>query len=691
MADEEEIDSVQVTSGNGWQYSFNNLPTYSGGEEITYTVEENPVDGYETEIDGFDITNSYTPEVIDVSGVKTWDDSDDRDRVRPESITVNLLANGVQTDSKEVTAEDNWEYSFEGLSKFEAGEEIIYTITEDTVEHYSQNVNGYNITNSYTPELTVATVTKSWDDANNQDGNRPESIDVQLTGDGELVGDVVELSEDNNWTYSWGELPLNNDGTAINYSVEELTELDRYEITVDDENHGNIIITNAYTPEVLDINGAKTWDDADNQDGIRPNSITVNLFANDELIESEEVTGANDWSYNFTDLPKYEAGEEINYTITENPVEGYKTTIDGFNITNSYTPEITVVSGVKTWEDVSNQDGARPESITVNLLANGEKVDSTDVTEENDWAYSFTYLPKNKDGVEIVYTISEDSVNEYTTEINGHDITNRYTPGQTSVTATKHWDDVNNQDGKRLDVIEIQLTADGEDYGEPVELSEANDWTHTWSELDEKLAGETIVYSAIEVTEVAEYEVTVNDADHGNIIITNAYTPEEVKINITKTWEDVDNENSTRPDSIRVNLLANGEIVYSVDITEADNWEFSYLNLPKNKAGEEINYTITEDAVEGYETTINGYDITNTLIEEPTEPTVPTDPTDPVDNKEKPGEPTQTDGTTDSTTDGDGSKLPSTATSMFNLLAIGVVLLILGIALVAYRRKREAK
>lgn len=705
LADEEEIDSVQVTSGNGWQYSFNNLPTHSGGEEITYTVEENPVDGYETEIDGFDITNSYTPEVIDASGVKTWDDSDDRDRVRPESITVNLLVNGVQTDSEEVTAEDNWEYSFEGLSKFEAGEEIIYTITEDTVEHYSQNINGYNITNSYTPELTVATVTKAWNDANNQDGNRPESIDVQLTGDGELVGDVVELSEDNNWTYSWGELPLNNDGTAINYSVEELTELDRYEITVDDENHGNIIITNAYTPEVLDINGAKTWDDADNRDGIRPSSITVTLFANGELIKSKGVTGVNDWSYSFTDLPKYEAGEEIKYTITEDPVEGYETTINGFDITNSYTPEVTEVSGVKTWEDVSNQDGVRPESITVNLLANGEKVDSTEVTEEGDWGYSFTYLPKNKAGVEIVYTITEDSVNEYSTEINGHDITNRYTPGQTSVTATKHWDDVNNQDGKRLDVIEIQLSADGEDYGQPVELSEANNWTHTWTELDEKVAGETIVYSVIELTEVPGYEAVVNDENHGNIIITNTYTPEVFDINGAKTWDDRDNQDGIRPTSININLFANGELVKSIVVTEGKDWSYRFTNVPRNEAGEEIVYTITEDIVEGYETTINGFDITNTLIKEKFDSVVDeSDEQDDglvsagtVEQGDTGSSSPNNDGTTElpDRTDSrdsniDGNKLPNTATNMFNTLVIGAGLLILGIALIIYRRKRTA-
>ena len=68
-------------------------------------------------------------------------------------------------------------------------------------------------------------------------------------------------------------------------------------------------------------------------------------------------------------LPKYANGKEITYTVTEEAVEGYETSVDGFNITNTYTTETTEVKGSKTWNDADNQDGKRPESITVRLLA----------------------------------------------------------------------------------------------------------------------------------------------------------------------------------------------------------------------------------------------------------------------------------------------------------------------------------
>ncbi|KRG11818.1 hypothetical protein ACA30_20985, partial [Virgibacillus soli] len=91
---------------------------------------------------------------------------------------------------------------------------------------------------------------------------------------------------------------------------------------------------------------------------------------------------------------------------------------------------------------------------------------------------------------------------------------------------TKHWDDANNQDGIRPATIEVQLIADDESEGDPVKLSEENNWTHTWNELDAKASGKSIVYSVVEITEVPGYKTTVNDENHGNIIMTNSHTPE---------------------------------------------------------------------------------------------------------------------------------------------------------------------
>src|SRR5699024_2547457 len=118
-------------------------------------------------------------------------------------------------DAVELSEANEWSHVFEGLPVFENGVEITYTITADAVENYSTEIVESVITNRYTPEETSVTVTKDWQDGNNQDGNRPDSIQVQLTADGEaLEGQTAELNAENNWTASWSGLPLNIDGKA---------------------------------------------------------------------------------------------------------------------------------------------------------------------------------------------------------------------------------------------------------------------------------------------------------------------------------------------------------------------------------------------------------------------------------------------------------------------------------------------
>ncbi|MFR6580670.1 MAG: Cna B-type domain-containing protein [Ruminococcus sp.] len=108
-------------------------------------------------VEGYNITNTHKPETLDITGTKTWNDSNNQDGKRPKSITVNLLANGIITDTKTVTADDNWTYSFTDLPKYANGQEITYTVSELTVPGYTTTIDdNYNITNSYTPGETSA-------------------------------------------------------------------------------------------------------------------------------------------------------------------------------------------------------------------------------------------------------------------------------------------------------------------------------------------------------------------------------------------------------------------------------------------------------------------------------------------------------------------------------------------------------
>ena len=533
---------VTPDANGNWSYVFRNLPQYDVNGEITYTVTEDAVAGYETSVSGYNITNTHKPATTDITGTKTWNDSDNQDGKRPESITVNLLADGKITATKTVTAADNWTYSFTDLPKYANGEEITYTVSEDTVADYTTTYDGSNITNSYTPGKTSATVTKIWNDAENQDGKRPESITVSLLADGKETGKTVTLSVENNWKQTISDLPEKADGKAIEYTWTEETLPEGYELTDNSKNGTVTTLTNTYAPETTSISGTKTWDDADNQDGKRPESIVVNLLANGEIAASQTVKAdeAGNWTYTFKDLPKYANGKEITYTVTEEAVEGYETSVDGFNITNTYTTETTEVKGSKTWNDADNQDGKRPESITVRLLANGEEKDSQTVTadENGNWTYSFEKLPKYEAGKEIVYTVTEDAVADYTTEITGYDITNSYAPGKTSVTVTKSWADNDDRGGHRPKEIKVQLKADGENSGEEITLNAENKWTYTWSELDEKKAGKDIVYTVEEIGKTAGYISTVTGNATEGFIITNTITSVKIsKVDITDQKE----------------------------------------------------------------------------------------------------------------------------------------------------------
>ena len=617
---------VTPDEAGNWNYVFKNLPQYDAKGKITYTVTESAVAGYETSVSGYNITNTHKPETLDITGTKTWNDSNNQDGKRPKSITVNLLANGIITDTKTVTADDNWTYSFTDLPKYANGQEITYTVSELTVPGYTTTIDdNYNITNSYTPGETSASVTKIWDDADNQDGIRPESITVALLANGTPTNKTVTLTAANNWTQTITGLPEKADGEYITYTWTEVNVPEGYSLTRTSKNETVTTLTNTHTPELTSITGTKTWKDADNQDGKRPESITVNLFADGTKLKSQSVSADADgnWSYSFTDLPKYANGQEITYTVTEDAVDGYTTESDGYNFINTHQPETTEITGTKTWNDANNQDGKRPESITVILLANGTEKTRQAVTadEAGNWTYTFKDLPKYANGQEITYTVAEEEVTDYTTTYDGSNITNSYTPGKTSATVTKIWNDAENQDGKRPESITVSLLADGKETGKTVTLSVENNWKQTISDLPEKADGKAIEYTWTEETLPEGYELTDNSKNGTVTTLTNTYAPETTSITVTKTWDDADNQDGKRPESIIVNLLANGEIVASqtVKADEAGNWTYTFKDLPKYANGKEITYTVTEEAVEGYETSVDGFNITNTYTTETTE------------------------------------------------------------------------
>ena len=144
---------VKPDAEGNWLYQFDNLDVVDdAGNLIAYTVSEEPVAGYETSVEGTNITNSRTPEVTEVAVKKIWDDKEDG--LRPDKVTVRLLADGQEVAVKEITATDNWRASFTDLPVYKEGKKIAYTITEDPVAGYTATIDGFTVTNHHTPPAT---------------------------------------------------------------------------------------------------------------------------------------------------------------------------------------------------------------------------------------------------------------------------------------------------------------------------------------------------------------------------------------------------------------------------------------------------------------------------------------------------------------------------------------------------------
>ena len=421
---------VALSAGNNWKVTFSNLPDKdSAGNLISYSVKEVKVPAYYTVdkeeaefVDGkATITNKRTPETTEVTVKKVWDDAKNQDGLRPTTITVHLLANGEKVQTSTVSGEgETWSHTFSILPVYKNGQKIIYTVTEDTVANYTATFDGTTITNTYKPGKTSLTVTKKWDDAENQDGLRPKTIKVQLYADGQKLGKEVELSEGNKWSYTFSDLDEKKDGKTIQYTVNEIEVPEGYTQTVEATNPGQVVIINTHTPSKTKVQVTKKWDDANNQDGIRPASITVRLYKEGAPTDQTlELSEANKWYGTFENLDVNAAGKALNYTVKEENVpEGYTLSIDDKDpahlvLTNKHEPNVTQVQVTKKWDDGDDKDGLRPKTIKVQLYADGKKAgEVVELSEDNKWTYTFTDLVEKANGKAISYTVEEVDVPE---------------------------------------------------------------------------------------------------------------------------------------------------------------------------------------------------------------------------------------------------------------------------------------
>lgn len=159
------------------------------------------------------------------------------------------------------------------------------------------------------------------------------------------------------------------------------------------------------------VKGSIVWDDEDNRDGKRPESVTIMLYRNGTQLKSKTVYGE---SFSWTGLYTYAAGgSKYTYKVQGSDIEGYTMNISGTTITYERIPDKKDIKGKVIWEDENNKNGKRPEEIEVFLKVEGNIVDTIKISSQEEWVYEFKDIYVYENGNPIEYEISATNVPGY--------------------------------------------------------------------------------------------------------------------------------------------------------------------------------------------------------------------------------------------------------------------------------------
>lgn len=628
--------TTTITAANNWKHTFLKLPKFfNEGTQIEYTLTEDTMSGYSDVVEKrsdyvFVLTNKYSPATVDVTIVKKWDDDNDRDGMRPESVDIVLNGSDGKLYTGTLSTENGYTCVFQSVPKYHDGGTLInYTIAEEKIPGYTTTIakdaSGYKftLTNAKTIDTVTKTVSKVWDDNNNQDGLRPTAITVILTGD-DGSRRVKSVTAAENWTVTFENLPKNqNHGQNIQYTVSEAFVSGYTEAIT--QNGDNYTITNTHTPASSEFFVTKIWKDNGNNDGMRPDEITVTAHGSDGRSYTEKLNADNQWSVMFSNMPKYADGKVIEYSLTEKSVPGYTSSITrngkSFVLINTHVDETKNITITKAWNDGNNQDGLRPKTITAVVNGSDGSARFVQLFEGQNWATGLNNLPKYKNGTEIQYTVKENAIPGYETEIkqtgDSYAITNSHTPAVVTVSAVKVWDDANNQDGIRPSLIQVTLTgSDGSVRNAAITKNDG--WTYQFKNLPKYKNGMKIDYTMQETDSNPYTFEIVRGTDGYSFTITNNYVPAVVNVPITTVWDDDDNRDGIRAKETAITLQGSNGKTYQRIVTGKDSFATVFEDVPKFfDEGREVVYTVTQNEMNGYTANIASTDkytfqITNT-------------------------------------------------------------------------------
>ena len=506
-----------------------------------WDIEFNPdVEPPEPTHGNFTPNADVTPPVTEVSVSKEWKDSEGAEIDWPEGaeVTVELLRDGEATGERRVLTSDEPSVTFTELATDDE-QSVQYSVAESSVsgvpEGYTTAVtgdvaNGYVITNTLPPATRSVSVTKTWQDSNEEAIDWPAdvTVTVELLKDGEATGKTVELTADEP-TATFDDLEAGDD---IVYSVSEANVTGvpaAYTTEVEETDDGAFTITN--TLSYTEVSVEKLWknDDGDDIDWPEGAKVTVEVLQ-DGMSMSPAITKdltEDETEWTFEELP---VGHE--YTVRETAVAGTMVNVtsettgsvdEGFTITNTVTevpaPKVKTIEVAKAWQDTEGNEAEWPEgvAVTVELLADGEPLDPARTIEltADEPSGSFKVQVDEDADESVEYTVRERAVTGgaagFSVSVAGNadegfTITNKQTPTLREVSVTKTWV---GSDGKEMEwpkdaEVTVELLADGKALEPAATLV-----------LNAKSTSGTFTGLANDETKYTVREVKVSGADAG--------------------------------------------------------------------------------------------------------------------------------------------------------------------------------
>ena len=429
-------------SGNTWSGSSEALPQYRDGNPLTFTVASvsNPVN-YEVSAAGKTVTYTLKTGTLMVQATSTGaEEATDYDPLRieisgldtrmPLTVTCSPLTGGSWTFNNVLPgAYVARELNTNGVIY------DYYIVPEETTRADAVYVDGNGSGTIRLKNGWVSALDAPDGGRNETPEDSYDNLTFEILGPDPSLPITIPYSDFTNGTYTLTGL-LPGAYAVVERNAEDL--IDFYTLQGDSIIGGTttlvakvggdgITLYNHYSPSpdpvaddvVINIPVMKIWADNNNAAGSRPGSVTVRLYADGAEIASRDLSDANGWSATFMDLPVYrERDVPYVYSVKEDPVEMYTSSITGapetgMDIVNTYLGRTMSASIRKVWEDNNNAAGLRPKAIYVTLRNGNSAVGTYMLSDANGWAVTVNDLPTTVNGIQAVYTWTEQSVVGY--------------------------------------------------------------------------------------------------------------------------------------------------------------------------------------------------------------------------------------------------------------------------------------